>query len=47
MIHLEEKRRIAQEVAAHIPAGASLFINIGTTNEEIARALVNHSGFGW
>ena len=43
-MHLEEKRCIAQEVAAHIPDGASLFINIGTTNEEIARALVNHHG---
>ena len=42
VLHLEEKRRIAQEVAAHIPAGASIFINIGTTNEEIARALVGH-----
>ena len=44
VMHLEEKRCIAQEVAARIPDGASLFINIGTTNEEIARALVNHHG---
>jgi DeoR family transcriptional regulator, glycerol-3-phosphate regulon repressor len=44
VLHLDEKRCIAQEVAARIPAGASLFINIGTTNEEVARALVKHSG---
>ena len=44
VLHLDEKRRIAEEVATRIPAGASLFINIGTTNEEIARALVNHQG---
>ncbi len=35
----EAKRRIARAVAARIPDGASLFINIGTTTEEVARAL--------
>ncbi len=35
----EAKRRIARLVAEHIPDGASLFINIGTTTEEVARAL--------
>ena len=40
----DEKRRIAAMVAAHIPDDASLFINLGTTNEEVARALMNHSG---
>jgi DeoR family transcriptional regulator, glycerol-3-phosphate regulon repressor len=44
ILHLMEKQSIAREVAARIPAGASLFINIGTTNEEIARALVKHKG---
>jgi DeoR family glycerol-3-phosphate regulon repressor len=39
-----EKARIAQEVARHIPDDASLFINIGTTNEAIARALLGHTG---
>jgi len=39
---LQEKRRIAQLVAQHIPPRASLFINIGTTTEEVARALINH-----
>jgi DeoR family glycerol-3-phosphate regulon repressor len=41
---LQEKRRIARLVAAHAPDHASLFINIGTTNEEIARALLGHQG---
>lgn len=40
----EEKRRIAEAVAEQIPDHASLFINIGTTNEAIARALQNHKG---
>lgn len=39
---LAEKQRIAQMVAAQIPNHASLFINIGTTTEEIAKALANH-----
>ncbi|MBK1657921.1 DeoR/GlpR family DNA-binding transcription regulator [Paracraurococcus ruber] len=38
----EEKRRIAARCAALIPDGSSLFINIGTTTEEVARALANH-----
>ncbi len=38
----EEKRRIARAIAARIPDGASLFINIGTTTEEVARALGQH-----
>ncbi|MGX5218404.1 MULTISPECIES: DeoR family transcriptional regulator [Pseudomonas] len=40
----EEKLRIAEAVAAQIPDHASLFINIGTTTEAIARALQNHKG---
>lgn len=40
----EEKQRIAQAVAAHIPDHASLFINIGTTTEAIARELQGHRG---
>lgn len=39
-----EKARIAKEVARHIPDQASLFINIGTTNEAIARELLSHTG---
>jgi DeoR family transcriptional regulator, glycerol-3-phosphate regulon repressor len=41
---VEEKRRIARLVAEHIPDHASLFINIGTTTEEIAKALLRHQG---
>ncbi len=37
MFH-DEKRRIAALVATHIPDQASLFINLGTTTEEVARA---------
>lgn len=39
---LDEKRRIAQEMAKQIPSKSSLFINIGTTTEEIAKALLHH-----
>jgi DeoR family glycerol-3-phosphate regulon repressor len=39
---LKEKQRIAQMVAAQIPDHASLFINIGTTTEEIAKCLCDH-----
>ncbi len=39
---LKEKQQIARVVAEHIPNHASLFINIGTTTEEIAKALCNH-----
>ena len=41
---LEEKRRIAALVAAEIPHGASVILNIGTTTEEVARALLDHRG---
>ena len=40
----EAKHLIAEEMAARIPDGASLFINIGTSTEAVARALLNHSG---
>lgn len=38
----DEKQRIAEAVVAHVPDNASLFINIGTTTEAIARALLGH-----
>jgi DeoR family transcriptional regulator, glycerol-3-phosphate regulon repressor len=38
----QEKERIAALVGKHIPNQASLFINIGTTTEEVAKALCNH-----
>jgi DeoR family glycerol-3-phosphate regulon repressor len=44
VLRLEEKRRIARLAAHHVPDGASLFINIGTTTEEVAKALLDHQG---
>lgn len=41
---LEAKRHIAQLAARHVPDHASLFINLGTTTEEVARALLHHTG---
>ena len=38
----EEKQLIGQLCAQEIPDNASLFINIGTTTEAVARALINH-----
>jgi DeoR family transcriptional regulator, glycerol-3-phosphate regulon repressor len=40
----KEKKQIAQMVAENIPDNVSLFINIGTTTEEIAKALISHQG---
>ena len=39
-----EKQVIGQRTATLIPNNCSLFINIGTTTEEVARALVHHEG---
>jgi DeoR family glycerol-3-phosphate regulon repressor len=38
----DEKRAIGRAAAALIPNGSSLFINIGTTTEEVANALQGH-----
>lgn len=38
----EEKRLIGQLCAAQIPNNSSLFINIGTTTEAVAQALLGH-----
>ncbi|HSP58847.1 MAG TPA: DeoR/GlpR family transcriptional regulator [Halomonas sp.] len=43
-LNLEAKQRIAELLAQHIPDHASLFINIGTSNEVIAEALLGHQG---
>jgi DeoR family transcriptional regulator, glycerol-3-phosphate regulon repressor len=40
----EGKTRIARAAAAQIPSDCSLFLNIGTTIEAIARALLQHTG---
>jgi len=41
---LEEKDRIARALTRDIPDRASLFVNIGTTTEAVARALLDHDG---
>lgn len=43
-ISQDEKRAIGAAAAAIIPNNTSLFINIGTTTEEVARALLDHEG---
>jgi DeoR family glycerol-3-phosphate regulon repressor len=44
MIASEEKEAIGRAAAERIPDSASLFINIGTTTEAVARALLQHNG---
>lgn len=43
-LHAAGKQRIAEAVAKAVPDGCSLIINIGTTTEAIARALLHHRG---
>jgi DeoR family transcriptional regulator, glycerol-3-phosphate regulon repressor len=43
-IAASEKQLIGKLAASLIPNNCSLFINIGTTTEEVARALVHHEG---
>jgi DeoR family transcriptional regulator, glycerol-3-phosphate regulon repressor len=43
-LNADAKEAIAWTCAAEIPRGASLFLNIGTTTEAVARALQGHSG---
>lgn len=43
-LHAEGKARIAEAVASKVPNGCSLILNIGTTTEAVAKALMNHSG---
>jgi len=42
VMNVEAKRRIARLVARHVEPGRSLIIDIGTTTEEVAKALVHH-----
>lgn len=44
MIAQEEKRAIGRAAAGLVPNEASLFINIGTTTEAVAQALLQHEG---
>ena len=39
-----EKEGIGRLAASLIPNNSSLFVNIGTTTEEVARNLVHHEG---
>lgn len=39
-----EKHKIGRRAASLIPNNCSLFINIGTTTEEVARSLIHHEG---
>ncbi len=43
-LNRKAKRRIARAVAAAVPSGCSLVINIGTTTEAIAQELLRHQG---
>ena len=41
-LSVDAKQNIAAHVAKHIPNDSSLFLNIGTTTEMVAEALINH-----
>lgn len=43
-LHAEGKARIARAVARRVPNDCSLILNIGTTTEAIAKALLHHKG---
>lgn len=43
-LNAEGKARIARAVAQQVPNGCSLILNIGTTTEAIAQALLRHRG---
>lgn len=43
-LNAEAKQAIARAVAQAVPPGCSLFLNIGTTTEAVARALLHHQG---
>lgn len=42
ILRLPEKHRIAETVARIVPDGASLFLGIGTTPQQVAQALTGH-----
>ena len=43
-LHAAGKQRIAEAVARAVPDGCSLILNIGTTTEAVAQALLKHRG---
>jgi DeoR family transcriptional regulator, glycerol-3-phosphate regulon repressor len=44
VMNVDAKRRIAHLVGKQVESGRSLILNIGTTTEEVARALAHHRG---
>lgn len=44
VLNAEGKARIAAAIAAQVPDGCSLILNIGTTTEAVAKALLGHRG---
>ncbi|WP_409525491.1 DeoR/GlpR family DNA-binding transcription regulator [Nitrincola sp. MINF-07-Sa-05] len=44
VINLNAKRAIGQKVADLLPEGATIFLGIGTTPQQVALALVDHPG---
>jgi len=44
VLNAEGKARIARAVAAQVPNDCSLMLNIGTTTEAVAKALMQHRG---
>ncbi|HEX3984809.1 MAG TPA: DeoR/GlpR family DNA-binding transcription regulator [Acidisoma sp.] len=44
LVAQSNKRRIGEAAAKLIPDHSSLFINLGTTTEEVAQALLGHTG---
>lgn len=43
-LYADEKKVIGEQAAALIPNDCSLFVNIGTTTEQVAQHLINHLG---
>jgi DeoR family glycerol-3-phosphate regulon repressor len=43
-LNADAKQAIARAVAREVPAGCSLFLNIGTSTEAVAKELLHHKG---
>jgi DeoR family glycerol-3-phosphate regulon repressor len=44
VMQIDAKQHMAQLVARHVEPGRSLFLNLGTTTEEVSKALLHHKG---
>lgn len=44
VIHLEAKKSIASNLVNYLPKGASIFLGIGTTPQQVAQQLITHPG---